>query len=546
MDSSWTGTRLMVAKCFQTILFRCTIGSIIFLHVCMTVYETDHRVLKKDIPGWFPVIVNCCLAIYCLELVLRIYVSRVLFFFFPMNVFDFVLIVVDIISEVRSSFGDEGSGISLSGLRIARVLRIIRAARMFLVFRELYMMLHGLASALKAIVWASAMIAVTILMCSIVCMELILPLQIDLEEEYADCSWCMDAFEGVAQSSFTLFQLAVVGEGHREIVQPIIMQHGWTVSIFAFAYLFIAIGILNLIVAVIVDRAAEARHEDTENLLSRKVKDKQRAMRRFERLFIDADIDQDGQITFDEFRQCCQSSPELADTMRLMDLRLDDADLVFEILDADGGGTVDRREFADQLLKMSNQDEHTLLIFIHHEIKMLKKRLFKHPDQSSLSLGFGSESSSPKHGTLPLAEGAADAAQQVAVAQWSLQAEDGGVSGTPPTRRLHLLTQGSSVEEPALQASMHSSAMLRRLGAIERELREQLDHLASLVGAEACTDFEPILRHRDEIGLVAQRPKHQPSTLPLAEAQSPATPAPLQAFGPERFDAAEVDSRCVL
>ena len=69
-----------------------------------------------------------------------------------MNTFDALIVLSDVVALVLSSFLDDDWGSQfLSLLRGMRMLRLIRVIRNAVAFRELFLMLMGLVTALRAI-----------------------------------------------------------------------------------------------------------------------------------------------------------------------------------------------------------------------------------------------------------------------------------------------------------------------------------------------------------------------------------------------------------
>ena len=67
-------------------------------------------------------------------------------------------------------------------------------------------------------------------------------------------------------ANLLLFKTVIAGDGWGEIAMPVIEAHPFTALIFMGAYLTIVFGVLNLIVAVVVDTFADARERDVLNL----------------------------------------------------------------------------------------------------------------------------------------------------------------------------------------------------------------------------------------------------------------------------------------
>merc|ERR1719183_241950 len=117
---------------------------------------------------------------------------------------------------------------------------------------------------MKAIFWAAIMILLMLMMWSIVTVELFHPLNLKLAEggTYDGCDRCPRAFESVAQSTLSLIQTIIAGDSWGMTALPIIENHPWTVMVFGAILLTVQLGLMNLVLAVIVDSAAEARAQD--------------------------------------------------------------------------------------------------------------------------------------------------------------------------------------------------------------------------------------------------------------------------------------------
>merc|ERR1712013_732297 len=61
--------------------------------------------------------------------------------------------------------------------------------------------------------------------------------------------------------------------------------------------------------------------------------------------------------------------------MVLMDITRDELDIVYDILDEDQSGSVDYKEFTEQLYKMRTQHSHTLLVLIKHFVVDSRRKI---------------------------------------------------------------------------------------------------------------------------------------------------------------------------
>jgi len=177
------------------------------------------------------------------------------------------------------------------------------------------------------------------------------------------------------QANLTFMQSVICGDSWGATTIPIIEAYPWTAPFFVAVVISLHLAMLNLIMAVIVDKAHERRQEDVKRLAKKRENEAAAAQDRFLGLCEELDQDQDGTLTLKELYDGFEQSPELRDTLRVMDINKGDLDVVFRILDADHSGDVDYKEFAEQLYKMKNHSAQTFLVFIKHYVTEIRCHL---------------------------------------------------------------------------------------------------------------------------------------------------------------------------
>merc|ERR1719487_483349 len=113
-------------------------------------------------------------------------------------------------------------------------------------------MLHGLVAAMKAIMWATVMISVTLLFWSLVGVEIIHPLVEELAKEdrfEGDCDRCATAFRSVWESNLTLIQTVLCGDNWGRMAIPLGEAYPLSMLYFLASFVSVNLGIMNLIVA---------------------------------------------------------------------------------------------------------------------------------------------------------------------------------------------------------------------------------------------------------------------------------------------------------
>merc|ERR1711971_840134 len=101
---------------------------------------------------------------------------------------------------------------------------------------------------------------------------------------------------------------------------------------------------------------------------------------------MEMDSNKDGTLSLDEFVSGIENIPEMAQMLKLMGVSKEDVEATFSILDSDGSGDVDFREFSDKIYRMKYSDWHAQVSFlryyatqihekVHQQVEMLKAYL---------------------------------------------------------------------------------------------------------------------------------------------------------------------------
>jgi hypothetical protein len=371
----WDDTRKLIARCLLSDWYHAWLGAFVVMSVVTLVKETDAAAQNDMVPSWANVLNWVLIVIYAVELTFRIYIFRSEFFTTGGNIVDFAAVTGDVSVELASYLAGDSYG-SLLWLRILRLMRLGRAVRILTMFPELSIMLKCLFGAMKVIFWGMVLLLVSVLIWSILAVQLLNDLTHRLDENgvFRDtgCERCPRAFESTWSAMITLTKHLIAGDSWGEMAVPMIEAEPAT-ALFFFCCLFLGtLAILNLILAMVVDSAMETRNEDHRRMNKLKNAKLLKNGRRLYKLFEDLDADMDGFLSVEELQNGFKDNEEFAAIMGAMDITVDDLDTVFMILDTDKTGAVDYAEFIEQLHKMRSGDSHTLLVFIRCMVAQIK------------------------------------------------------------------------------------------------------------------------------------------------------------------------------
>lgn len=217
--------------------------------------------------------------------------------------------------------------------------------------------------------WATCLLSIVLTVWAIVAVDVLHPLNKDLVRDGvypADCFNCGEAYSSVFRAILTSVKGIIAGDGWGEVALPLMTEHPWTFIIFMFMLVTVQLGLLNLILSVIVDRAIEARQCDEEHIMYNRSLAYQRTEQQLMRLCESMDTDGDGIISLDEVTNAFEHNPAFIQAVGALGIASDDVKSLFAVLDDDDSGNIDFREFIDRIHKIRCADVRVESVFIRH------------------------------------------------------------------------------------------------------------------------------------------------------------------------------------
>jgi len=258
--------RKEVKRIVDSNYFEYVTGSVIFLNLIMIGIEAQVSLLmEEEFPPWsWPwVSERVFLLIYCIELALRFFAGEKLWkdFWFCtdaclVTVGVFALVIMPLTELDAFIFGPE----KLLIVRGVRLLRLVRALRMFKHFKVMWRLINGLLTAGQTIMSTTALLLVSLFVFSCMAVELIAKDNILLESpETSDI--VRKHFWGVDVSIVTLMQFVTL-DSVASIYFPIISERPLLGLYFLTIIMIISIGLMNLVTAIILENAMECAAEE--------------------------------------------------------------------------------------------------------------------------------------------------------------------------------------------------------------------------------------------------------------------------------------------
>jgi len=322
--------------------------------------QTDYMARNKtdEQPLAFQVVEMIFCIIFTAELSIRLYAFRRRFFTTPgargWNWFDFLVVTLQLI-EIFMSAVASGIGMSFNLLRTLRLIRVIRLARTLRLIGELRTIVSSIAGSMKPLFWTGTLLFMVVYVLGVYVTQVVLHKRISLRDSPEMFPEDLDLYWGdLIRSVFSLFESIAGGVDWDTVARPLIVHIGPEMGILFCLYItFTCFAMLNVVTGVFIQSVMENQATDTAFNTRNHVTS----------LFHSLDVDCDGELSWEEF-ECHLERQEMQEFFRLIDVDIANARDLFDLLDSDGGGTVDGNEFVNGCLKIwePSQGLHQLMI----------------------------------------------------------------------------------------------------------------------------------------------------------------------------------------
>mmetsp|Transcript_41187 Transcript_41187/g.76570 ORF Transcript_41187/g.76570 Transcript_41187/m.76570 type:complete len:531 (-) Transcript_41187:204-1796(-) len=232
-------------------------------------------------------------------------------------------------------------------VRGLRLLRLVRALRMFSHFKVIWRLVYGLLNAGQTIMSTTFLILVSLFVFACVAMELIAKdrtlLDRDITKQIVN-----ENFNTIFHTMWTLMQFVTL-DSVAAIYFPLIEVRPYLSFFFLPLVVIVSIGLMNLVTAAVLENAMESAAADAEeerSLMMNTVKD---AVPELLEIFKNIDKDQSGILTVQELESV---EVDVLPKKFLKTVHVGNMIELFEFLDVDQTGELSREEFIEGLLDL--------------------------------------------------------------------------------------------------------------------------------------------------------------------------------------------------
>jgi len=226
-----------LAAWLETPLVQRSLIALILVNAVILGLETSSSMMAAWGP-WLVAADRAILAVFVVEIALRLAVHRFNYFRDPWNVFDFAVVAIALIPA--------------SGpLAVLRALRVLRVLRLITMVPSMKRVVGGLLSALPGLGSVSAIIGIIFYVSAVIATKLF-------------AGQFPELFGDLGRTAFTLFQVMTLEGWAMEVVRPVMAVYPLAWIFFLLFILASTFTLLNLFIAVIVNAIQQEHGEESK------------------------------------------------------------------------------------------------------------------------------------------------------------------------------------------------------------------------------------------------------------------------------------------
>jgi len=358
-------------------------GTLIVFNAILIGAEVEYRSTHPRSHTGFVLLGVLFAVLFTVELLLRLIANGLRRFLFgrdiAWNLFDFAMVILSGM-EVIQVFVQRGKATESGGLSILRIVRMARLVRIIRVLRfipQLRMMIFMILESVKQLSWLCCLL-VSILYVFSICFTMgateYLGVPSDPTSNLRNRAEISEYFGTIARSISTCFRSMTSGQDWGEFMDPLNDIGLFYMLLFLVYIAFAVLALLNVVTGVFVDGALAKSQHDRHMVAEKEIQQKQAYVTNLREIFEEADTDESGSISWEEFDAYMHGDEK--NLAYLWSMQIDTSDLkgLFTNLDLDGNGNVDIDEFVDVLLGMMKGHKPNEYL----EKMMLENRTIKH------------------------------------------------------------------------------------------------------------------------------------------------------------------------
>lgn len=314
---------------------------------------------------------------FTVELFLRFFVEGFSFLSrrnLSWNMFDCFVVCTSIVDSAMDTLQFNASHFRM--IRIFRIVRMLRLVRFIPAFRTLA---HTLLVTVKSMVWPLILLSMLLYGFSVTFTNAV-------ADHYAatasgpDDHPLYDEFFGTLPKAMrSLFWSITGGVDWCELLPPLQQLGPFWVAMFIFFVTFTVFAVCNAITGVFCQNAIESAQMDKDLVTTNMLANRSAYTKALNEMFREIDArDKSGDVTLKEFEDYLGDHEHSRAYLDSLDISTRDVWSLFRILDADGQGTLDAKEFVNGCLNFRGPARAMHIAKVERDVKSLRSLLELH------------------------------------------------------------------------------------------------------------------------------------------------------------------------
>lgn len=339
-----------VRRLVQSRGFNGFIALLVFVDGWTICLDADARARALATPAWAQIVSIFCLVLYTFELALKLAVGFGLWGQ-KLNLFIILTGYLEIILSLSAN-----PSVLLSVLRAVRCVRIIKllASLRDAGLSSLTQLENIMLLCMKDLFWSSCLCFLIMTSFAYLFVEIINPLYQSTDVDFPVCEHCHRATSSIMDANLFLFQTVVVGDNWGEVALPVINNFPGSAALLIGAYLTIVFGLLNLIIAVVVNSFQNIQQgEEADELEADETS--------LQKIFQEIDVQGDGKLNYENFLEGAAKNPDFKGRLGLLNIKQDDLRDLFQRMDVDGKQLINAQQFSRVLRSYNRHGKYDIV-----------------------------------------------------------------------------------------------------------------------------------------------------------------------------------------
>lgn len=342
--------------------FDFAVGALILINIALIGWEQSAVISGRNTQG-FRVAEHCFLVVYIFEISLRIVSEGKRMFKSHLFLFDMVLVAIGVVSSwivgpVVTLTESDVQGVldKLFIFRTLRLLRLVRALRLFVQFKTIWRLVNGLMNSVDILMSTCMLLIITLYCFASVGLE-IFALNHTLRVDPTADALVEEYMSSLPVMMLTLVRFVTLDD-LAQVFTPMLMEQPILTIYYLLVILIVSITLMNLVTALLVEKAIQNAKVDVETKRFHRQARLRSLTPQIRKIFRQLDKDGSGSVTKQEVMEALgKYDGQINVPPTLRDIFFSDSVMeLFDLLDADYSGQIDEDEFVGGVIQMAMTD----------------------------------------------------------------------------------------------------------------------------------------------------------------------------------------------